>query len=202
MATVLSAYTPYISPDVPGCPEPLIDDAVRVAAIAFCAGSACIRERIAFNTVTAQDYVVMAPVGGDVVRVYRVMIGDTILQPTRRDDFDEDGDRGQPREYYVEGDNTLRLYPVPDAIYAVVAHVSVKPDRDAATLDDMLFNRYRDDIASGAKAKLMLMANQPWANTSGAELHAAIFNNAIDMAAHRRATGGVSAPLRTRLHVF
>lgn len=202
MATALALFTPYVAPWVPGCPEPLIDDAVRMAAIEFCKRTHILRERIAFNTVATQDYVTLTPAGGDVARVYRVMIDDTILEPTRRADFDEDGDPGQPLEYYVEPPNTLRLYPVPDAVYAVVAHVSVNPDRDATTLDDVLYSNWRDVIAAGARSKLMLMGGQPWFKPDAAELDNAIFQTAIDRAAHKRATGNVGAPLRTRLHTF
>lgn len=202
MATALSAFTQYIMPEVPGCPEPLIDDAVRRAAIEFCSRTRVIRERIAFNTVAAQDYVTLAPVGGNVGRVYRVMIGDTILEPTRREDFDEDGDTGQPLEYYIEQPNTLRLYPVPDAVYATVAHVAVTPNRDAATLDDVLFTIWRDEIAAGACAILKMMPGKPWHNMDGAALSANLFSAAIDRAAHQRAKGGGTAQLRSRLHTF
>jgi hypothetical protein len=202
MATALSAFTPYVAPDVPGCPEPMIDDAVRTAAIEFCEKTRALRERVAFNTVADQDYVVLAPTGGDVARLYKLMYGDRKLDPTTRADFDEDGDTGEPREYYIEPPNTLRLYPVPDAIYAMVAHVAVTPDRDATTLDDTLYNNWRDEIAAGAKARLMLMKNQPWYDPDGAAIAQNAFQAAIDRAAHKRATGNVGTPLRTRLHTF
>lgn len=202
MATALSAFTPYIAPDVPGCPEPMIDDAVRRAAIEFCERSRALRERIAFNTVASQDYVTIAPTGGDVAHLYKLMYGDETLKPTTREDFDEDGDTGQPLEYYIEPPNTLRLYPVPDAIYAMVAHVAVKPDRDATMLDDVLYNNWRDEIAAGAKGMLMKMGNQPWSNPGDAELALATFYTAIDRAAHKRATGNVGAPIRSKLHTF
>lgn len=202
MATALSAFTPYIAPEVPGCPEPLIDDAVRRAAIEFCDKSRALRERVAVNTVASQDYVTLAPTGGDVAHLYKLMVGDETLDPTTRTDFDEDGDTGQPLEYYVEPPNTLRLYPVPDAIYALVAHVAVKPDRDATTLDDVLYNNWRDEIAAGAKARLMLMSKQPWYNPDDAAVAQGIFQSAIDRAAHKRATGNVGAPIRSKLHTF
>lgn len=202
MATALSAFTPYIAPAVPGCPEPLIDDAVRQAAIDFCQRTEAIRERITFNTVIAQDYVVLSPAGGDVARVYRAMIGTEKLEPTRREDFDEDGDPGQPREFYVEIPNTIRLYPVPDAVYAVVAQAAVKPARDAATLDDLLFLSYRDTIAEGAKAILLNMSKQPWFSASDAADAGLAFEDQIETIRMRKATGGTNAPLRTRGHYF
>lgn len=199
----LSAFTPYVMPDVPSCPEPMIDDAVRRAAIEFCERTDIIREKLSFNTVASQDNVVLAPSNsGDVARVYTLMYGEEELAKTRRTDFDEDGDKGQPLEYYIELPNTLRLYPVPDVIYALVAYVSVKPDRDATTVDDVLFNNWRDVIASGAKARLMMMSKQPWYDANGAAVEEAIFEAAIDKVSHRRATGGVNAPLRSRAHFF
>lgn len=198
----LSAFTPYVAPEVAGCPEPLIEDAVRRAAIEFCERSRALREAVAVNTVATQDYVTLAPTGGDVAHLYKLMYGDEELDKTTRADYDEDGDSGQPQEYYIEPPNTLRLYPVPDAIYALVAHVAVKPDRDATTLDDVLYNNWRDEIAAGARAKLMLMSGQPWFKPNDAELANAVFQAAIDRAAHRRATGNVGAPIRTRLHTF
>lgn len=204
MATALAAFTPYIAPAVPGCPEPLIDDAVRQAAIEFCERTEALRERLSFNTVIAQDYVVMAPLGGDVARVYRVSVvnADTRLERSRREDYDEDGSPGQPTEYYVENLNTMRFYPVPDAVYPVVVNAVVKPARDATTLDDLLFSAYRDAIAAGARKRLMGMSSQPWTNTSQAAIEGEIFNDAIDTIRMRKATGGTNAPLRTRGHYF
>lgn len=202
MATALSAFTPYIMLDVPGCPEPVVEDSVRRAAIEFCRRTRVIRELITVNTVAAQDYVVLSPVGGNVERVYRVMIGDTILEPTRREDFNEDGDTSQPLEYYIEQQNKMRFYPVPDAIYSMAVHVAVTPNRDATTLDDVLFTIWRDEIAAGACAILKMMTGKPWHDMDGASISGNIFSAAIDRAAHQRAKGGGSAQLRSRLHTF
>jgi hypothetical protein len=201
MAT-LAAFIPYIAPEVIGCPEPLIEDAIRRASREFCERSELLREAFDVDTEIDVDSVTLAATGGDVAKVYDVMIDGEALDRTRRDDYPTDGEPGEPQHYYVEGRNTLRLYPIPDAVYTLAINAVVMPTRDANTVDDLLFDDHRDTIAAGAKAILMLMLGVPWFNPDGAELHTAVFNYATDKARTRKAQGGVGAPLRTRAHYF
>lgn len=198
----LAAFIPYVAPEVPGCPEPLMEDAIRRACIEFCRRSEILREALSVSTVTEQDYVTLAPVGGDVARVYDVMIDDVPLDRTRRADYPNDGDTGEPDFYYVEGLDVLRLYPVPDAVYTLDVNVVVMPGSAATEVDDILLSQHRYTIAAGARAALLSMANQPWSNPAEGEKNATLFMRQTDKARTRTAKGGTNAPLRTRGHYF
>lgn len=198
----LAVFIPYIAPEVPGCPEPLMEDAIRRACIEFCRRSEILREALPVDTVAGEDTVTLAPVGGDVARVYDVMIDDVPLDRTRRADTPNDQDPGEPDYYYVEGVNTLRLYPVPDAIYTLDVNVVVMPTATATEVDDILLSQHRYTIAAGARAALFSMANQPWSNPAAADTNASYFMHQADKARTRTAKGGTNAPLRTRGHYF
>lgn len=200
--TGLSEFIPHIAPDVPGCPEPMIEDRVRLACIQFCEGSEYLRERFTVATIPGADSVALAPATGAVVKVDAVAIDGEDLDKSRRSDFPTDTNSGQPAKYYLEEGGTLRLHPVPDVAYTLTIEAAVAPDEDAATVPDILYKKHRHAIAAGAKAMLMAMKKQPWTDYEAAAVNAQAFAGAISKARSSKAKGGVGAPLRTRAHYF
>jgi hypothetical protein len=76
--------------------------------------------------------------------------------------------------------------------------VALKPAPDAAAVDDRLFNEYREPIALGAKARLMLSPGKPYGNPSLGTACYQQFKMRAAEAALRAEQGFTRAPLRTR----
>lgn len=79
-------------------------------------------------------------------------------------------------EFNIDG---LRVYPMPDGINPSDLRIKgvFQPGETAQTLPDYMWNRWRDVLASGAKAKLMLMPGVTWSKPDLVRVHEAIFMN-------------------------
>jgi hypothetical protein len=83
--------------------------------------------------------------------------------------------------YVLDGNNTIRLVPTPTTttanLYSV--RVAVKPTLAAITLDDVLVNKYRESLISGALGLLFMLPRKPWTDTRMAGFHTASFEGAM-----------------------
>jgi hypothetical protein len=198
----LADFTRHVRPEVPGCPEIQILDAVLHAGIEFCKRTKIMRETVTIETVadTARyDLTDELVDGAEPDEVMNVSRGNNIdLSPSSEQDFLANGleDSGTPQYFYLDG-NDLVLGLKPSAAETLTVTVKARPTEAATTLPDELYRRYRLEIAAGAKAFLMLMDKQPWTNLQQAAIHSAAFNLAVDTENLRYATGGGSKPLRT-----
>lgn len=215
MAT-LAAFAKYVRPNVPGCPDLIIEDAIRSAAIEFCSRTKCIRERVDVDTVIGQiAYDLGAlltnpvpPLPADVV------VGEILfverpssrnLDPSSFDEFAKDemqNKTGTPNRYYVDESGDLILGPEPVAIETLTAVVKTIPGEAAAALNDNLYRNYVRDIARGAKAILMLMNKQPWTDVAQAGIEEGLFDEAICKANLNTARGSARKRLRVTSHPF
>lgn len=91
---------------------------------------------------------------------------------------------GAPRAYYQITAAALELTRVPDTLgdLVIIAAVSLALNETATPVPDMLFQTYGEAIASGAKMKLVMQANQDWANPALANVYGAPFYDAVNRA--------------------
>lgn len=205
MATAYSAWLPTIQPHVPDCPSPMIIEAVRQACIDFCESSGYLRVDLEpFNTVaTDEEYELTAPTDTVVCRVLTVRCGDRILEATTQERLDADASywrnlTGQPARYIQPDQDTIILSPTPDSVEPVKVFATVRPSQASGAVDDQIFERFKDRIASGAMARLMAMPAVAWSNPELSAYHANIFGDGVSDAADKAARG-LSNSVRLRV---
>lgn len=198
----LTDFARYVRPEVPGCPDIQILDAVLHAGIEFCKRTKIARETITLTTVvdTARyDLTAELAANTEPDEVLSVARGDYFdLTPSSEAEFLACALTlpGTPRYFYQDG-RELVLGDIPNAVEDLTVTVKTYPGEAATTIPDQLYQRYRLEIAAGAKALLMVMQGQPWTNLEGASIHGGLFNRAIDRENLRYAKGGGATPLRT-----
>ena len=202
MATLIQ-FAKYVRPEVIGCPEIQMLDAILRAGIMFCNKSRYIRET--FDLVTAAGVnkypLVNMPVGlqaREITGVKRGLYRD--LNPSSFREFqnnDLNTLRGTPQYFYMDKDRNLILGNIPVAVETLSVMARVRPTETSITLPDMLFDEYVDEVAAGAKSRLMLMKGQAWADTQQAGIYKMMFIEAIDDSNSREAKGGTNKVLRT-----
>lgn len=201
-------FARYVRPEVPMCPEIQILDAILHAGIEFCRRTKIAQDTVDLVTVVDQpayDLTTLLATGFETSEIIAVRrSGAENLEPTSQEDALEElelTENGTPHAYYLK-DRELYLVPTPDAIETLSVVLSVRPSEAATTLPDELYRRFREEIAAGAKARLMLQAAQPWANAQAGALHKFTFEAAINAENVRHAKGGGSKPLRTVINRF
>lgn len=213
MAT-LSDFYPYVLPEVPGCPEPTVDIAIRSALIEFCEKSLVVQRDLDPLTVVKGivDYDLEPPTDQLVSKILRVWYKGAELSPTAPDNISAPEvynrlftgasvERSDPRIYLQKDDVTVSVYPIPKDTVAngLTVRVALKPTRAAEAIENVLFQDYAEAIAHGAKYRLLSMASKPWTNGPAASASFAAYNAGINTARQRASRGGTRADVRIRL---
>lgn len=210
----LSDFYPYVLPEVPGCPEPTVDIALRSSLIEFCEKTLVIQRDLDPVTVVRGivDYDIDPPTDQLVTRLMRVWYKDYELSPMAPDNVGDaevynrlfagaDTERADPRFFIQKDERTFTIYPIPkDTVpNGLTLRAAFKPTRAAEDIEDALFEDYAETIAHGAKFRLLSMASKPWTNGPGASIALAAFNGGINVARQRATRGHTRADLRVRL---
>jgi hypothetical protein len=186
MATVaLDTLLPEISPIVPGCPEPVILNAVRTALTEFCTRSLFWKERLVPVSVQSGDfpYTIPAPAHGQFARVLSAHAGEVELHATSYDALDRNSDwdskTGTPYHYVITPNRQLVVYPKPESAINLRLTVAYTALPTATVMEDFLFDRWRYALASGALKLLYAMPDKGWSHPDLAPYHANRFEVAI-----------------------
>lgn len=198
----LADFARYVRPEVPGCPEIQILDAILHAGIDFCKRTFISRDTVTVSTVigTARyDLTAGLAANTEPARVLNVSRSEfDDLDASSEADFLNFGleQSGTPAYYYLDGRELVLGY-TPEAVEDLTVTVKTYPGEAATTLPDELYQRYRMEIAAGAKSLLMAMDKQAWSNLQQAAIYAGMLNAAVDDENVRYAKGGGATPLRT-----
>ena len=202
--TPLDDFLPLIRGRLPGCPETLLRDATRAAAIEFCKRTQLLTQTVEVEVVAGEPNVTLYPDSDVHWEVLDVRRGPSPLTGLNRREFilqNLGQDAGKPGYYYLEGDRTLVLGPLPDANETLSALVTLRPKDTATRLDDVLYSDFREVIAAGARAWVRRNHGE-WSEPSLEGQDRQVFEHAIHNQNIRRARGGAGVALRVRSHSF
>jgi hypothetical protein len=201
--------------DVSGCPTATAKQAVLDAATEFLTYTGAWNEIQDPITVQADtnEYDLEAPAGArciDILAVYATFASGGKLVPVTMEQLAAympnwaAAEGSLPTHYTRAFDfTTIRVYPLPTAPAAAdqIRMHAVFTLRDTATsIPDDIVYRYREQIASGAKARLMIMSKVPWRDLESAAIHKGIFDSGVlaakVTAAHGKTRGMIIVPPR------
>lgn len=206
--SALADFARYVRPNVPMCPEIQVLDAILHAGIDFCKRTKIYQEIVPVTTTIntdSYDLAMLMATGSEPDDVLAVLRGSDrgLTHSSQQDGLDSglSSTTGTPSHYYLSG-NSLTLMATPDAVETLSAVVKSRPSEAATTLPDVLYQRYRLEIAAGACAILMKMADKPWTNLDMAVFNQALFKEAIDGENLRYAKGGGTKAMRSVINSF
>ncbi|HDG97986.1 MAG TPA: hypothetical protein ENG73_07440 [Desulfobacterales bacterium] len=202
MTVALSSWRPFIQ--MPMVPLPAIEQAVLDAAIRFCEGSHIwkhtldrinvVGDQAGYSLSLSTAMAAYARIIGVAAAWYK-QDGEEDSSFTRLDPLSADHeDRVQydawhldssstPSNYYVNASDptTLYLYPIPedDSDEGLLVKVCLRPIEGATVLPDILYNQYRRQIATGARAYLYGTPGMPWSNPNKANELEIVFDEMI-----------------------
>lgn len=186
MAKAWATWLPDLLPQLPDCPNIIVEHEVKRAAQTFFEKTRAWAVTLDSESVAAGDYeiVLAASSGQEIVRVNQAWYDGVSLTPGSADYLaNQTSDawqlhQGTPTAFVQETPNVVRLYPIPvnNSTTGLVVRAAIKPSDSASGIPDELAAKYRDAIASGAKGRLMLYANKPWSNPELGMKHEGDFN--------------------------
>lgn len=189
--TAWASFYPWVLPHVRGCPQPLIDQALRDAARDFCSRSRAWEERAATveadGTTSLLSFVF--PTGAELVRVERVTIAGEDWEILNSESLPADWLESAPEE---DLDDTLvvvsatqyQLVPTPSSGDDIILYQSLQPTITATGVGDVIFARWGEKVAAGARKRLKAMSGREWFDATGAQVAHDEFEAAVHSAAN------------------
>jgi hypothetical protein len=213
-----SDFYPLVSFECAGAPHPLIDDAVRRGARAFCEQSHALTLEVTIPTVAAtQDYDPIALTASLVtleaelldVNFIRRNSADFLTAQSIEYVTSQTAASDFPTMYAILGTNVItnvrkkvRLYPTPSSVESLYFDIVIMPLQTATTLPDILADKYLEGVAAYAKYWLMSQSNKPWSNPNKAEFSYRQFDAKVADARVRKAQGHANIVRHVRMVPF
>lgn len=201
-------FFPYVLPAVRGCPEPVAEHHIRLAAIDFCRRTLCWQqlldpiEQPAADGV-ATEFDLIAPPGAEVVRLLSVTVNGepvTLVEGSRGVQLVR---RSSPEDFAFTRDRKMvYIHPAPPLGASIEIEAALKPTLAAVEFPDDLFDHYAQDIARGAMATLMLLPKQDWTDLGLGAVHQESFDERISTVAAQVARGFARVRSATVAHYF
>jgi hypothetical protein len=172
MATTLfTAFLPEVAPFVMDCPQVIVINAIRNAAIEFCERTLIWQANIAAMDLAAgtAEYTVATPADTQLVEIMACYYNQVLLVPKDQDGLvrifrlgDWRSVEGPPRYFTRPSSSVLQVVPTPvDAeTGAVGVRAALAPTRTATGIDSEVYDDYLMAIAAGARAYLHSMTGQ------------------------------------------
>jgi len=171
----------YIKPHISGCPDSMLLEYIKRAAIDFCAKSHVYVLDADPITISANTSTYDLEFSGKAVTplaIYSSKIGTTILYETSEYELRHisdtwETDTGSSTHRFMTRSGKIRLWRIPTAAEssALECEVIVKPTMVATSVDDFIFNEYALVINDYALFVLKLMPERKWTDLQGANMH-------------------------------
>lgn len=178
-------FAPFIRPEVQGCPDFLLERAVRDAATDFCRRTDVYLAEPEYIQISAgvNEYSVTIPTGTELNHIVDIYNNNVALSPVSFTELlkrlgDEDT-RGNPK-YYAQRDNTdFYLAPIPADKDTLRVLYSLKPTSSSTSIPDTIGKEYREIISHGALFRLQMMAGQPFSNPNFGAINRDLFEKEV-----------------------
>lgn len=175
-------FLPLLAPHLPGCPDPSLKLYLASTASDFFARTYLWREQIdaLYIAPNVVDYDLSADTGL-VEDVISVVYNETALERTdlRLIGAEKLSETGEPREYWVQADNTIRVFPTPTERTSLKVFAVLKPNRAGTGVEDWIYETFADTIVSGAIAQLAMIPGKEWSDVSLAGMHKGLYERAV-----------------------
>tara|TARA_R100000388_G_scaffold90202_1_gene71447 strand:+ start:1199 stop:1822 length:624 start_codon:yes stop_codon:yes gene_type:complete len=203
-----SDFNIFIRPEVQGCPDFLIERAVRDSAVDFCARTDVFTVEPENIIVVAgvNEYSVSLPSGTELNHIIDIYNDQQALQPVGYSELEmrlgNETERAVPR-FYAQRDNTdIYLAPIPDAKKTLKVVFSVKPTSTSTSIPDTIGRENREAITHGALYRLQMMSGQPFSNVGAAQMNNQLFEKAVGRTARQVKYGFAGGTLTCKPRAF
>jgi len=192
MTTRYEEFLTEVMPYVRECPEIVAVNALRNAMIEFCDKSMLWQYEVDPIDVVAgtTEYTLALPPGTGIARIMDLFHNGHRLQPRSETELaslyvdDWRSQQGEPCYYTQRWPNVVILCPAPSTsiLSGLDLIVALRPTRAGIAVDDFLFERWAEEIAFGARARIMAISGQPYTDQVQASYYRAQFESAIGKA--------------------
>lgn len=204
--TELDVLLPSIMPYAPGCPEPTAFAGIIKAAQDFCERTRLWRDEDQFTVTPTSCNVVCAPQGADLFEIEHASLDGYTLEPISIGELNRDmpdwRDRQDTQGRWITQAAPGSVIVVPRSNGTLRLGTILKPSNDADQLPDFIAKDYRQVIADGALAEILMTPNQPFTAPDRAQFYSMRFESRLSELSTRSIKGQQGARMRTRPQWF
>lgn len=224
----ISSFAPLVQPYAPAAPFPMLEQAIRLAAVEFCERTRCWRHVVhrhidVFNGGVGHGDIRIIPPYGTIFEFEFAYFNGKRLIPAQFSDLDIRPDdsngpeTGMPSYISQIRPGTLKMTPIPDESGSLHLSIFLKPvsledwdgpgyndtaDEDMNVLPEFLLVEQGEAISHGALSRLLSVPGQSFSDPAGASVYAASFMQKLDQRFDTNLRGQHRAPPRSRSHSF
>ena len=181
MAKTWDDFLPLLSPHLSGCPNATMKEYLGIVAADFFARTYLWREQIDAIYVAANQVDYDLDSDAVVEDVISVVHNEA---PLTRSDLRLIGaekltEVGEPREYWVQADQSIRIFPTPEERTTLKVYAVLKPSRSGTGVEDWIYETWADTLVSGVVARLAMIPNKEWTDVAMASNQKLVFERAI-----------------------
>lgn len=198
---------PLIMPFAPGAADPTMNTWIRQAARDFCERTRLWRYQDELTVTANESESIPTPFGSVVHEIEEAYFDGQMLRRVSPAWLDEHEKlwrlaalTGKSRYITQTEPGTIRL--VPGAAGTVKLFVYLKPSDEATDLPDFIIDKYRELIAHGALARILMIPNQSFSNPQMATYWQQRFDTKLDNLFAKGSSGEQRAPHRTKASYF
>ena len=193
-----------VLPYVPGCPDTVVENALRSSSIELCEKAAVYTKELdPISTVSGiYEYEFGQPAGTRVDKIIWAMYDGKDLEAitprglaAQRPKWRDGTNNSTPEHFLQISPEVFWLIPIPDTTNAtgILMNVSLKPSRSSNNILTQVADEYRDGIIFGALYRLLRMPARDWSDPQAAADYAGLFRQTVQDAEikARRADIGV-----------
>lgn len=215
MSTVsYEVFLPEVMPFVRDCPEIVAVQAIRNAVIEFCEETHYLQENL--DPIAGQKNVGLYQLDANdsnykVVEIMQAYYGDQLLIPKAQEELNQiyrtsnwEDLSGNPYYYFRTRSDEMRLVtkPILTEQNKLKVKAAIAPKRSSTVVTDELYERFLEQIAMGARARLYNTPNQPYYDPSAAGVYTKRFNDIMAEVRTRVYKGLTRAAARVEFQRF
>jgi len=199
-------FYPDVTPEVPGCPDPTIDIALRRSAQRFFQDTGVWRLWLDDVTTTGgMELDIELEPNSELAQLLQATLDGREIEVYAPDHLPagwKTGEAGFAVGVCSFDAKTLHLLPQQASGLVLRVEATLRPSNKATGVEDRLFDRYVLPIAMGAKALLMAQPGKAWSNPDLASAYANAFASEIHTVGAAALSGFSRAPRRVRPSFF
>ncbi len=193
-----------VLPYVPGCPDTVVENALRSSSIELCEKAAVYTKELdPISTVAGTyEYEFNQPAGTKVDKIIWAMYDGKDLEAisprglaAQKPKWRDSNNTSTPEHFVQQSPDLFWLVPVPDTTKTdgIIMNVSLKPSRSSNNIATEIADDYRDGIVYGALYRLLRMPARDWTDPMAAGDYAGMFRQTVEEAEikARRADVGI-----------
>lgn len=219
--TNISEIKQLVKPDVLSCPDPIVNREVLTVLLDFCRKTNILQREFELEIDSGDiDTDIQDCIDFDIsehsrdlrpVTILEMMIDGVKYVPYKRNvrntltDWDQTStgagslvynDR-RFRYFWVPNNHTIRVFDMDDEMSTIYFKMSVKPLRDATTIDTDIFEDWSEALVAGAKYRILKMPGKVWTDGPAASDYQREYRKYLSQAKQAAMSGGTSAHQET-----